>query len=111
MSMLLIEVMARERTASLHRGAKRYRRAREASIPSLQHAARSPGRGARVLRGRRLTRGGAVWLGRVWTWAVEGLCGGGLPAVTFWDSAAARPPARSARLGNCVSSAWDEVAT
>ena len=77
MSTLQIESMVRERTASLHREAKlaslhreakRYRRAREASIPSLQHAARSPGRGARILRGRRLTRGGAVWLGRVWTW-------------------------------------------
>jgi hypothetical protein len=110
MSMLLIEAMVRERTASLHREAERYRMLREASIPSLQHAARSPGRDARVRRGRRLTRVGAVARARVDV-AVEGLCGGGLPAVTFWDSAAAMPPARSARLGNCVSSAWDEAAT
>ena len=62
----LIQLMARERITSLSREADRYRRVREASIGSPQHPARAPRRGARALRGRRLTGGGAVWLGRVW---------------------------------------------
>jgi hypothetical protein len=62
-----IELIARERVASLRREAERHRLVREASFHSPQHAARSPGRGARALRGRRLTGGGAVWLARVRT--------------------------------------------
>ena len=62
----LIQLMARERVTSLRREAERSRLVREASMRSPQHPARAPGRGARALRGRRLTGGGAVWLGRVW---------------------------------------------
>ena len=65
--MELMELVARERVAGFRRDAERYRLVREASIRSPQQAGRFPGRGARV-RGRRLTGGGAVWLGRVWTW-------------------------------------------
>ena len=62
-----IELIARERVAGLRREAEHHRLVREAFFHSLQHAACSPGRGARALRGRRLTGGGALWLGRVRT--------------------------------------------
>jgi hypothetical protein len=63
----LMELVARERVASFRRDAERYRLVREISIRSPQQAGCIPGPGARV-RGRRLTGGEAVWLGRAWTW-------------------------------------------
>ena len=62
-----IELVARERVASLRREAERHRLVREASIRSPRHAVRLPGRGARALRDRCLTGGAAAWLGRVRT--------------------------------------------